>query len=219
MTSGSAPSPFGRAWLRNSRRDYIVTQAASVFLEQGFAHSSLEDIAARLNITKTALYHYFSSKEEILYECFVSAWEAADRLADQAAGNGRSGREKFEHAIRSFLLNGLRSDLQIMAMRERHALSKPTRARLDKRRRARRDRLRALVADGIADGSIRPCDPTLVISLWAGIVAWLMENFRRDGRYSAEALTDQAIQLFMQGIAAPERRPAARRKRTAPAGG
>lgn len=197
----TAPAdPFDRDHLYNSRRSFIIAEAASVFREKGYARTSIEDIAARLRVTKTALYYYFKSKEEILYECFKSALDSADALLEQAEREGKSGRERIELSIRSFLTGGLGSELQVIAIRERRTLSPQLREKLGKRRLARRDRLRQIVVDGIADGSIRPCNPTVVVSVWAGTISWLMENYRADGELSAADLAEAVIAIFMDGL-------------------
>jgi AcrR family transcriptional regulator len=61
-----------------AKRSDIMDIAASVFLEQGFARASMSEIAARLGGSKTTLYSYFRSKEELFVEVVVA--EAAKQL-------------------------------------------------------------------------------------------------------------------------------------------
>jgi AcrR family transcriptional regulator len=55
-----------------AKRSDIVDIAATVFLEQGFARASMSEIAARLGGSKTTLYGYFRSKEELFVEVVVA---------------------------------------------------------------------------------------------------------------------------------------------------
>jgi AcrR family transcriptional regulator len=55
-----------------AKRSDIMEIAASVFLEQGFARASMSEIAARLGGSKTTLYGYFRSKEELFIEVVVA---------------------------------------------------------------------------------------------------------------------------------------------------
>ena len=57
-----------RAQLSRDRRISILTAAAEVFVEEGFAASSMSTIASRLGGSKGTLYSYFSSKEELFAE-------------------------------------------------------------------------------------------------------------------------------------------------------
>jgi AcrR family transcriptional regulator len=56
-----------------AKRSDILDIAASVFLEQGFARASMSEIAARVGGSKTTLYGYFRSKEELFVEVVVAA--------------------------------------------------------------------------------------------------------------------------------------------------
>ena len=73
--------------------------AAQVFYEKGFAQTTLQDIADRMNFTKPAIYYYANSKEALFVEIYegivVGAIERA-RVEAQTAG---SGRERFERLI------------------------------------------------------------------------------------------------------------------------
>jgi AcrR family transcriptional regulator len=55
-----------------AKRSDILDIAASVFLEQGFARASMSEIAARVGGSKTTLYGYFRSKEELFVEVAVA---------------------------------------------------------------------------------------------------------------------------------------------------
>src|SRR3954452_6177364 len=50
------------------RRDEILREAALLFLESGYRGTSMGTIADRVGIAKPTLYHYWRSKEDILYE-------------------------------------------------------------------------------------------------------------------------------------------------------
>lgn len=193
---------FDRAQDYDARRATILAEAARQFNQRGFALCSIEAIAERLKITKPAIYYYFSNKEELLYECYVQAFDVADSALDAATAEGRDGLGKLELYVRAYLLNGATPDAHIVPLREQRALSRTLRTRLDKRRRARRDRLRALVAEGIADGSIRPCDPKVVVSAWAGAVGWILESYNPRGPLGFDEVAEQLIGLLMHGLAA-----------------
>jgi len=55
---------------RGDRRELILDVASEVFLKEGYAATSMSEIAARLGGSKGTLYNYFKSKEE-LFEAYV----------------------------------------------------------------------------------------------------------------------------------------------------
>lgn len=54
---------------RTKRREEILHAALATVRDQGYHATTLDDIAERLGIRKTALYHYFPDKDSILYAC------------------------------------------------------------------------------------------------------------------------------------------------------
>ena len=193
---------FDRSQDYDARRASILAEAARQFNQRGFALCSIDDIAERLKITKPAVYYYFRNKQELLYECYVQAFDLADAALDGATNEGRTGLEKLELFVRAYLLNGATPDSHIVPLREQRALPPNLRQRLDRRRRGRRDRLRALVAEGVSDGSIRPCDPKGVISAWAGAVGWILESYNPRGPLGFGEVAEQLIALLLHGLSA-----------------
>ena len=64
--------PFeSRRRARDEKREAVLRTAVQLFLEQGYHRTTLNEVAERLNITKPALYNYFRSKDEILFECWA----------------------------------------------------------------------------------------------------------------------------------------------------
>jgi len=76
--------------LQAYRRGQILTAANEVIREQGYARSSVDQIAKRAGLSRSTVYEYFSSKLEILRGCFASQREVLaeelDRRIDPAAG-------------------------------------------------------------------------------------------------------------------------------------
>jgi TetR/AcrR family acrAB operon transcriptional repressor len=58
-------------------RARIVDEALLVFAEQGISASRLEEIARRAGVTRGALYHHFSGKEELLSTVLKERWDSA----------------------------------------------------------------------------------------------------------------------------------------------
>lgn len=58
---------------RQLREDVILDAAQELMVEQGYADMSMDDLAARVGISKATLYHHFSSKEELAIKVIVRA--------------------------------------------------------------------------------------------------------------------------------------------------
>jgi AcrR family transcriptional regulator len=75
---------------RSRRIEQILTVAAELFGERGYAAVSLEDVAERLDLTKGSLYHYFAGKDELAtaaIEALGDEWNSRlTALADRGTG-------------------------------------------------------------------------------------------------------------------------------------
>src|SRR5512140_388046 len=84
---------------REHRQDEILHAALLAFRERGFAGTTLDDIAVRLGVRKTALYHYFPDKEAILYACHRESLAELDRIVREAR-RLRGAPAQVRHVIR-----------------------------------------------------------------------------------------------------------------------
>src|SRR3569833_2634824 len=92
-SSATPPSPWRasreRVREREVKREAVIRAAAHAFNRKGYHNTSLDDIAAALDVTKPTVYFYVTSKEQLLFECFVAG-----------GGRGRAaGREGEQHKV------------------------------------------------------------------------------------------------------------------------
>lgn len=93
-----ARSPWGtaeqRVTQRRNKHEALLSTAATLFKQQGFAGASLDQIAAQLGITKPTLYYYVPSKAQLVLACATRGFEQAlgAMQTAQRAGNGPQGR-------------------------------------------------------------------------------------------------------------------------------
>src|SRR3981189_2883711 len=81
--AGKQPLPVASPWRvsrarlrsRAVNREAVIRAAAREFNRKGYHNTSLDDIAARLEVTKPTVYYYVTSKEQLLFQCFVAGVE------------------------------------------------------------------------------------------------------------------------------------------------
>ena len=66
------------------RRGQIIDAATEVIARQGYAHTSLKDIAVAAGVTPALIYHYFESKEDLLLATMAAVQEKLHRAVDAA---------------------------------------------------------------------------------------------------------------------------------------
>src|SRR5436309_13421077 len=75
------------------RRAEICRTAAQLFRDRGFDATSVSDVAQALGLTKAGLYHYFESKEALLFEIMTFG---LDRVRDEVIIPARAIRDPEE---------------------------------------------------------------------------------------------------------------------------
>ena len=61
--------PKGSEELTNARKDEIINACASLYKMMGFKDITIRDIGAETSFTRTSIYNYFQTKEEIFWHC------------------------------------------------------------------------------------------------------------------------------------------------------
>ncbi len=199
--SDDGPSAFDRKAQYQLKRKALLYEAARQFMEGGEGKFSLTEIARKLHITKPALYHYFKSKQEILFECYALSFDIGDRALEQAVATGGSGCAQVQLFIHNYTLAGLTELHATMALREM-ALEPAYSAMILERRDSLHKRLRELVAHGVDDGSIAPCNPTFAVIVLIGAVTELLKVYDPKGEFSAAQIAQQTAKLLTAGLAA-----------------
>jgi len=95
------------------KRRVILNAALRVFARQGFHTCRVSDIADEAGVAYGLVYHYFSSKEEILDTLFLDRWDVMLAAIAEADGSGRPPREKL-HAIAAFIVDSYGHDPELM---------------------------------------------------------------------------------------------------------
>jgi TetR/AcrR family transcriptional regulator len=178
------------------KRQAVLREAAASFNSRGYHGTSLSEIAASLGVTKAALYHYFPNKNALLAGCFDYAMTAAFASLERGRKEGRNGRERLVLTIAGYVAE-LIDDLNCcVVLMEEQALEPEDKAKLVRERDKFERALRALIREGIADGSVAPCDPKLAIFVILGAMNWVPKWFKTSGPWKPEQLTRALSEIF-----------------------
>jgi AcrR family transcriptional regulator len=188
-----------------TRRRQIESVASSLFSEQGYAGTSVRDIARGVAIQGASLYAHVASKEDVLWAIVRRAVERFESAADEAEGAtaGRPVEERLEALVRGHV-GVLTDDVgeASVFVREWRSLSSDRRARIGARRDAYETRWRQLIAEGGQTGAFAPADPPLaaayLLTALNGIATW----YRPGGALSARAIAAEFVNLSLRSLAA-----------------
>jgi AcrR family transcriptional regulator len=200
----SNPSPWlpfeSRRRARDEKREAVLRTAVQLFLEQGYHRATLNEVAERLNITKPALYNYFRSKDEILFECWALGLERIDEYIAEIDAGGGTGLAKLRKLVRVYAkamtteygASLVRFDLRDLTDKNRKIV-RAAKKSIDLT-------FRNYITEGMADGSIKPCDAKLSAFAIAGSMNWIGHWYQRGGVLSGEAIANDFAVRLTEGL-------------------
>jgi TetR/AcrR family transcriptional regulator, cholesterol catabolism regulator len=184
---------------RSTRHNTVLLEAARVFAERGYANVSLDDVATALGITRPALYYYARSKENLLLQCAEPALEGV-MSALEAAQTEPTGAERVASFFRGYA-NIVFGDLgHCLSLVDSRDLTGEALATNRNYRREVYSSVERLIVQGIADQSIKVCDPPVVRRAMIAAFNSLSRWYRADRGVQLELLIDNLLDLFMTGL-------------------
>lgn len=174
----------------------LLTVAVAVFNERGYDGTSMEDLSQRLGISKSAIYHHVTSKDELLRLAMDRALDGLFDVLDRTRRLDAPAVDRLEHLVRgSVTLLQQRLPYVTLLLRAR-GNTEVERAALNRRRQFDRY-VAGLVREAEADGDIRPdVDPVITARLLFGMVNSLVEWYRP----AHSDLTDAVCTVAFDGL-------------------
>lgn len=185
-------------------RAEVLAVAVDLFNEQGYDATSVADLAQRLGVAKSALYHHFASKEELLASALDGALGALEAvLAEPGACAGSAG-DRLRHVIGRAVLVLIAHLPEVTLLLRVRGNSAVELAALD-RRRLFDHRVTVLVEAAQSAGACRrDIDAPTATRLVFGMVNSVAEWYRTGGPTDPGRLADEVLALVFDGLAAPD---------------
>lgn len=201
---GAMAAGSRRSSRHDERRGALLAAAAQMINALGAGAINLNDIAARIGLSRNALYYYVKDRNELVFECYRQTCEAA--LADVADATACS--DQAAEQLRRFIALGLAHDRPVTAVLSDHdMLPEPQRRIIIDLRRRQIDGLTSIIASGIARQHFRHCDAELVAQSLVGMLSWTQLSAdwlaHRDGPEQRQQAARAMQALLMDGLATP----------------
>lgn len=186
--------------------DDVTRAAVDLFATQGYANTSVQQIVTAAGVTKGAMYHYFQSKDDLLfgiYDRLLSLQKA--HLDDMIARGG-----PVDEVLRAACIDVLETSIEFLPegtvfFRSAHMLSADRQQEVTRRRREYHDEFAALIERGRAEGLFRSDIPIpLVVAHFFSDVHYLSHWYSPQGPESRTLVAEQLTDLFLTSIRRPK---------------
>jgi len=184
----------------------LLTAATRLFAEQGFETTSVQQVVDAAGVTKGAMYHYFGSKDDLLYEIYARVLRVQTARMESAAEAGDPVQDRL-HAVAADVVATTAANLDdtVIFFRSMHLLHPDKQAEVRAERRRYHERVRDLIEEGQRTGVFRgDKQAELVVDFFFGAVHHLGTWFRPDGELTGEEVGQHFADLLLDSLR-PER--------------
>lgn len=185
----------------DSRKQKILDTAAHSFATEGYHKASIGEIAKKCGISKSLIYHYYPSKEEMLYHAMLDHVKELEASANSILAEDRNPEEALRHIIREYLAIYERTvDCHHLLVNELGSLPE------DKRQEVVDIQSKVVHAFAELAQKLSPTDldyhkaKSVVSMLMLGMMNWTYLWFKPEGELSSERLAHMIADLLLNGL-------------------
>ena len=181
------------------RREAILDQAAALYAQKGFRGASLSDLAAACSTSKSLIYHYYSSKDDILFDVMRSHVEALLTEAEAIAAEDAPPEDQLRRLSRAFLAlyAGAAARHRVLLNELDHLTPERRALVVGVQRRLIHivETILTMIQPGIAGAVRRP-----TAMLFFGMINWTHTWLRPDGPVTPAEIADLSTDIFLDGL-------------------
>ncbi|MGD9946510.1 MAG: TetR/AcrR family transcriptional regulator [Burkholderiaceae bacterium] len=199
--------PRPKALDYEQQRDRILELAVRAFAEIGYPSASMAQLAQACGTSKGRLYHYYPSKEAILFDSLQRYTQRLNLIVDGARARGLPARQELSAMVRDLLAEYRHShDYHVALLHDVKFLAPELRERIKERERA----VVAAFADTLARAYPQRMTPALRTPLTMALLGTINFTFawlRPDGPMSYEQFAELVIDIWQRGLDGGAARP------------
>lgn len=185
----------------DERKAAIVDAAALLYALRGFNGASVADLAERCRTSKSLIYHYYQSKEDILFDVMIGHVQALDEAAREIAAGAGDAAEKLRALAHAFMaLYVGAADRHKVLLNELDNLDDARRAEIVKTQRGLIETVRRLLVEIEPKLKKHSGESFAAAMLFFGMINWTHTWFDAKGPVSADAIADMAVDVVLGGL-------------------
>jgi AcrR family transcriptional regulator len=187
---------------KSVRRQRIIDTAADLFQKRGYSSTTLDDVAKELGVSKAALYHYVSSKDELLSIIYAHTVKNIFMGTTEILGMDLPPEEKLRLFVRNHIKNIIIKSLPMFFVffSEENHLSEKDYQKIRKEKRKYNRILEEIIKEGMSKGIFNKGDVKLHSYAILGMCNWIYKWYKADQKmYTSDQIADHFIDLLEAG--------------------
>jgi len=179
----------------------IHSVVVRLFAQKGYHNTSMREIARGLGMNQSSLYHYFDSKEDILFTLINDAMDDALGTLEEICKTDLSPHGKLNQVLR-FYTHYYTGDLDRLRLlvNEQGNLGKDYRLLLIKKERRYVHLIQSILKALADEGRMKPIPPSVATFAFFGMVHYTIKWYDKEGTVKSGELADYFLEIFTKGI-------------------
>lgn len=183
------------------KKQAILDAAAVLFAKAGFPNAKMEQIAQACGATKSMLYHYFPTKEGLLFSMLEEHMDQVLSAIEQVMSQKDNPQHRFANFIQTYTQKSTQSrQRHIIAMHDAKFLPRDLQARLVEREVRVTNMVAALLRELNPDLDEITYKPYTMLLI--GMLNWTDTWYKPTNKLKPQELCDRTSRLFLQGFLA-----------------
>jgi AcrR family transcriptional regulator len=180
----------------------ILTNAARLFSAQGYTRASIADLADACKLSRGALYHYFDSKEAILFAILDAHIREMIEHVETAVTAGGPTLTQFQNVVRAIVeVNAKSPHEQRVLIHDLSFLNEEEQQNIKDLERQLVDIVTDLLVRLDAEGRIVKRTKKIYTMILFGIINYTYTWYDPKGGIGPQEFADMAVELFLHGFA------------------
>jgi AcrR family transcriptional regulator len=181
-------------------QDEILSSAVSLFAERGFRAVTIDDIASNLGYTKSVVYYYFKSKNEILWQIFTRIYDTYFEMISSISATDLPPEEALRKIIIGHAMNVMeRREWTAIYFREESELDEKQRKLMLNRKREYDATIEKVYQAGVEKGAFRDIPPHVAVTGILGMCNWLYTWYSDKGPITATEIAEYYVSMLTKG--------------------
>ncbi len=187
---------------QTSVADDVTRAAVTLFAANGYSNTSVQQIVEAAGVTKGAMYHYFQSKDDLLFAIYDRLLSLQRAHLDEIIARGGDADEVLHDVCVDVIETSIASMPEgTVFFRSAHLLTPARQQEVTRRRRAYNDEFAKLIQRGQSEGLYRTDIPLpVLIAHFFSDVHYLSHWYSPEGPENASEVAAQLTDLFMISI-------------------
>jgi AcrR family transcriptional regulator len=182
----------------------LMRVSVELFAEHGYAQTSVQQIVDAAGVTKGALYHYFKSKDDLLFDIYDRILSLQREHLDEIVARGEDPVQTIRLVCEDVIVTSIEWMHEgTVFFRSQHMLTPARQQEVKRRRREYNDAFEAILERGRAEGLFRTdIPPAIQIANFFSDVHYLGQWYSPGGPLSKEQVASELTDLYLAGLTA-----------------